>query len=65
VAITMKSRVSGRRRNISNKCLVRDPWASCAFVVTQVQICRVSRGVVRDLVCWSFILLFILLFILT
>ena len=60
MAIIMKSRVPGRRENINNRYVVRNPWASCAFVVTQVKICRDSRGVVRDLVCWSLILLFIL-----
>jgi hypothetical protein len=49
MAIIMKSRVPGRRRNINTKYLVRNPWASYAFVVTQVKICKVSRGV-RDLV---------------
>jgi hypothetical protein len=56
MAIIMKSRVPGRSRNINTKYRVRNPLASYAFVVTQVKICRVSRGVVRDLVGWPFIL---------
>jgi hypothetical protein len=55
MAIIVKSGVPGRRMNIITRYLIRNLWASCAFVVTQVKICRVSRGVVRDLVFGSFI----------
>jgi len=61
MTIIVECGVPGRRMNINTKSLIRNPWALCAFVVTQVKICRVSRGVFRDLVFRSFVVYWIIL----
>jgi hypothetical protein len=45
MAIIMKSGVA-RRGNMNTMYLVRNLWASGAFVVPQIKICGVSRGVI-------------------